>query len=80
MTKQQTYEARQLAEIPDELCEEILEEVCARGGSTRAMIHEYLRRCQQEPQQIDGYLALVRAWNKATDEERIRFAAAIKRL
>jgi hypothetical protein len=77
-TKQRMHEARKLAEIPEELFEEILHEVSARGGDVRAILHEYRRRCQQKPQAVDGFLALVRAWNKATDDERNRFFDALR--
>ena len=76
ITKQEAYEARQLAEIPRDLFEEILDECEKRHGGhydTRAIIHEYRRRCQQPAQRVDGFLAIVRAWNAATGAERMEF-------
>ena|SRR5262245_1158084 len=72
----QANEASKLAEIPEDLFEEILEDVVKRGGDKRAMLHEYRRRCQRPPQQ--GALALARAWKRATDEERTRFLEGLK--
>ncbi len=82
LTKQQAYEWKQLAQIPHDVFEEILAERRGRGrmSGTRAIIHEYRRRGQQPAQQVNGYLALVRAWNKATDADRSRFVDAIKQL
>jgi hypothetical protein len=76
ITKQEAYEARQLAAIPKDLFEEIMDDVFARPGrvpDTRAIIHEYRRRCQQPPQRVGGFLAIVRAWNAVTGAERMEF-------